>query len=236
MDRGSRKATDMPDMPDMNATITAICIGKSVPFRGGEHSAIVKRPVDGPVAISRFGLAGDEQADRVNHGGPEMAVHVYPQGHHAFWRRELGDHALLDEPGAFGSNLAVAGLLEDDVYIGDRFRLGTALLEVSQPRKPCWKIEHRFGRKRMVATILKTGRCGWYFRVIEDGIAQTGDTLIREGNAGSQLSIAQVFALLWGNPKGAGQADLQALTALQPLAPKLRAQAEVRLGDTNSLS
>lgn len=97
------------------------------------------------------GLAADEPADRRVHGGPEMALHLYPLDHHDWWRSAIGDHPALDEPGSFDSNLAVSGLTEDRVHIGDRFRLGTALIEVSQPRQPCWKIEHRFGHRGMVA-------------------------------------------------------------------------------------
>ena len=210
-------------------TIDAMLVGEARPFRGDEKSAIVKRPVNNPVAIGALGLAGDEQADRVNHGGPEMAVHVYPQDHHAFWRQELGDHPLLGEPGAFGSNLAVSGLLETDLNIGDRYRLGTALLEVSQPRKPCWKIEHRFGHKGMVATILRTGRSGWYFRVIEEGVAQAGDELSLLQRGSKDWTVAKVFAQLWGvgeKADGNDPAAMAALAGLSTLSHELRVAAD----------
>src|SRR6056297_2652630 len=108
----------------MKHTIEAICTGTARPFNGAETSAIVKRPRQGAVQVLPDGFAPDEQADRRVHGGPEMAVHLYPLDHHDYWRDALGDSDLLDEPGAFGSNLAVRGLTEDAVHIGDRFRLG----------------------------------------------------------------------------------------------------------------
>lgn len=207
--------------------ITAICTGTARPFNGVEVSAIAKYPREGSVQILEEGFAPDEQADRRVHGGPEMAVHLYPQDHHEFWRAELGALELLDQPGAFGSNLAVTGLLETDVHIGDRFRLGTALLEVSQPRQPCWKIEHRFGAKGMVAKIIKSAKCGWYFRVVETGECEAGDRLERTELGEEQWDVARVFnALVAGK---ASAEELRELTDMNTLAPKLRDRARAKL-------
>lgn len=204
-------------------TVTAVCTGTARPFHGAETSAIAKRPRDGLVQVLEDGLAPDEQADRSVHGGPEMALHLYPLDHHEWWRGEIGDHPALDEPGGFGSNLGVSGLLEDAVHIGDRFRLGTALIEVSQPRQPCWKIEHRFGHKGMVARIVKTGRCGWYFRVLEPGEVEAGGTLERVSIGAADWSVARVFrALVAGK---ASPAELAELAALETLTPRLREKA-----------
>lgn len=204
-------------------TIEAVCAGTARPFNGAELSAIQKRAQEGPVQIHAEGLAPDEQADRRVHGGPEMALHLYPLDHHDWWRSEIGASPLLDEPGGFGSNLAVRGLTESQVHIGDRFRLGTALIEVSQPRQPCWKIEHRFGHKGMVAAIIQTGRCGWYFRVIEPGEVAAGESLERVAIGAAEWSVARVFrALVAGN---ATPEDRAALAALVPLSPKLRSKA-----------
>lgn len=215
----------------MKHIVTALCTGTARPFNGAETSAIAKFPREGLVQILESGLAPDEQADKSVHGGPEMALHLYPLDHHDFWRGELGARELLDEPGAFGSNLAVGGLREDDVHIGDRFRLGSqstgALIEVSQPRQPCWKIEHRFGQKGMVARIIATGRCGWYFRVLEIGDAQAGDMLERVAIGDSRWSVARVFrALVAGKASGE---ELAELAALESLAPKLRERARARM-------
>ncbi|MBA4010184.1 MAG: MOSC domain-containing protein [Erythrobacter sp.] len=208
-------------------TIEAVCAGTARPFNGAELSAIQKRPQEGPVQIHAEGLAPDEQADRRVHGGPEMALHLYPLDHHAWWRGEIGDHPLLDEPGSFGSNLALRGLTEDQVHIGDRFACGTALIEISQPRQPCWKIEHRFGHKGMVAAIVRSGRCGWYFRVIEAGEVAEGESLERVSIGAAEWSVARVFRALV-----AGQAtpeERAALADLAALTPNLRAKAAASL-------
>ncbi len=210
----------------MKHLVEAVCTGTARPFNGAELSAITKRPRDGAVQVLIEGLAPDEQADRSVHGGPEMALHLYPLDHHAWWRGEIGDHPALDEPGGFGSNLAVTGLTEEHVHIGDRFRLGSALIEISQPRQPCWKIEHRFARKGMVAQIVQTGRCGWYFRVLETGEVAAGDSLERVSIGAADWSVARVFrALVAGK---ATPDELAQLAALAPLTPRLREKAAAK--------
>ena len=211
----------------MKHTIEAVCTGTARPLNGAELSAIAKRPREGAVQVLAEGLAPDEQADRRVHGGPEMALHLYPLDHHDWWRGEIGDHPALDEPGGFGSNLAVSGLTEKLVHIGDRFRLGTALIEVSQPRQPCWKIEHRFGHKGMVAKVIASGRCGWYFRVIEAGEVQAGDSLERVAIGAADWSVARAFAALVAGK--ATRDELAELAELAPLSPKLREKASARL-------
>ena len=212
--------------------IEAVCTGTARPFNGAETSAIAKYRREGPVQVLSEGLAPDEQADRKHHGGPEMAVHLYPLDHHAFWREAVGAADMLDQPGAFGSNLAVRGIDETTVHIGDRFRAGTVLLEVSQPRKPCWKIEHRFvsacDSRGMVKTIMGTGRCGWYFRVLEPGEIEAGDTIERIETGHDRWSIARTFAVLIAG-RASGD-ELAECAALSRLAPKLRQKAEDRLG------
>lgn len=207
-------------------TVEAVCTGTARPFNGAETSAIAKRAREGLVQVLADGLAPDEQADRRVHGGPDMALHLYPLDHHAWWRSEIGDHPMLGEPGGFGSNLTVTGLCEDAVHIGDRFRLGTALIEVSQPRQPCWKIEHRFGHKGMVARIVATGRTGWYFRVLESGEVQAGDRLKRIAIGSPDWSIARVFnALIAGQ---ASDAELAELATLPALALRLQEKAAAK--------
>ena len=216
----------------MKRTLEAICTGTARPFNGAELSAFVKRPREGLVQILEEGFAPDEQADRKNHGGPDMAVHLYPLAHHDFWRETLGEIDLLNEPGAFGSNLAVNDLTERDVHIGDRFRLGSALLEVSQPRKPCWKIEHRFSShcnsKGMVAKIVNSARCGWYFRVLELGETQAGDTLERVALGDERWNIARASLALHAG-KGSPE-DYAELSVIDALSIKERARAKSKLG------
>lgn len=215
----------------MKRTIEAVCTGTARPFNGAEASAIAKRAREGVVQLLEEGFAPDEQADRRVHGGPEKAVHLYPFDHHATWREELKDEAaltILNEPGAFGSNLCVSALTETDVFIGDRFRLGSATIEVNQPRQPCWKVDHRFGVKGMTARIVKTGRSGWYFRVLDTGDVQAGDTLERIEDGHSDWSVARVFtALIQGK---ATHDELVELAKLPRLSPQIQAKAIKKLG------
>ena len=209
----------------LTRVVEALCTGQPAPFRGEEPSAFVKSPASGPVRITREGLEGDVQVDRKNHGGVHMAVHLYPRSHRAFWRETIGASDLLDDPGAFGTNIAIDGLDENDVMLGDRFRLGTALLEISQPRMPCWKIDHRFGRKGMVATIIQTGRCGWYFRVIEEGAAQPGDMLELVETGRTPWTVRRVFSAI-ANPKTAvASAELTAMARCPLLSPDWQEKA-----------
>lgn len=216
----------------MKRTLEAICTGTARPFNGAELSAFAKHPRTGKVQILTDGLAPDEQADRKHHGGPDMALHLYPLAHNDFWRGELGDIDLLKEPGAFGSNLAVDDLTETQVHLGDRFRLGSALIAISQPRKPCWKIEHRFSEhcdaKGMVATIVKSARCGWYFRVLEMGEAEAGDTLERVELGHEDWDIARAsFALHAGKGTKDDYAELAAMEALSA-TERERAKAKLK--------
>ena len=209
----------------MIANVDAICIGQPAPFNGAELSAIGKAPVTGPVEIRTFGIVGDIQADTKNHGGPEMAVHHYPHEHYGWWADHLGGHELLAAAPAFGENLVVSGMSEDDVHIGDRFRLGSALLEISQPRQPCWKIEHRFARKGMVKAILQSHRCGWYYRVIEEGEASAGDRLERVSTGEQQWSVARVFAKVLDPETAASKTELAEIAAIETLCARWRGKA-----------
>src|SRR3546814_365776 len=147
-------------------TLTRVAKDHALPFELKVPNA--KTPATGPRAVTFLGIAGDEQADLSVHGGPDKAIHHYPRDHYAFWDDALGGHALLASPGAFGENISTSGLVEDAACIGDRYRLGSALVEVSQGRKPCWKLGHRFGLATVPATVVRTRRSGWYYRVLEE--------------------------------------------------------------------
>lgn len=214
--------------------VAALCTGRPSTLPGGKRSAIAKQPVTGPVAIGALGLAGDTQVDRRHHGGPEMAVHLYPLDHHAFWRARLGDTPLLHEPGAFGGNIAVSGLDETGVRLGEHFRLGSALLEISQPRMPCATIERRFQHTGMVETILATGRCGWYFRVLASGTAQAGDALEAVAGTGSPHTIRAVFAAIADPASLPDPAMLRELADDPALSADWREKAERRLRRTST--
>jgi MOSC domain-containing protein YiiM len=214
----------------MSWRVAALMGGQGVPFRGEEQSAIAKQPLEGRVAVHTLGLDGDIQVDKIHHGGPDMAVHHYPFDHHSFWREEIGEHELLGQPGAFGSNLSATGLTEDEVLLGDRFRLGSALLEACQPRQPCWKIEHRFGRKGMVAKILASGRSGWFYRVIEPGTAEAGDMLQRTARGDPEWSMRRMFETLWGTSTPPDKAQMARLAGHDLLPAKLREKTLKRIG------
>ncbi len=214
----------------MSVSVSALLTGKAAPFRGDEASAIAKSPVAGRVKITRLGLKGDQQADAVHHGGPHMAVHLYPRDHYDGWRKLVGDHPLLQQPGAFGENISATGLVETAALVGDRFRLGTALLEISQPRKPCWKIEHRFGQKGMVAHIVQTGRCGIYFRVIEEGHAEAGDLLEQLEAGHDGWSVERVFMAIFGASPSKDRSELTEIMSLGRLSPDLQERARRALG------
>lgn len=135
-------------------------------------SGIAKQPVDGPLWLGRTNLAGDGQADLVHHGGPDRAVLVYGASHYPEWRREL-DWPDLPH-GAFGENFTVSELTGDTVCIGDSYALGDAVIQVSQPRQPCWKLAWRWRMKELTALVEQTGRTGWYVRVLQEADVQAG--------------------------------------------------------------
>jgi MOSC domain-containing protein YiiM len=212
----------------ISSVLDALFIGTPKPFdsvRG--MSSMARAAVDRPIRVGPLGFAGDQVADPSVHGGPDKAVHFYPHDHYAAWRTDIGDHPLLLAPGGFGENLSAFGLTEDRVRIGDRFRVGTALMEVAQGRQPCWKLDHHFGRKSMAADVIRTGRGGLYFRVIEDGVVAPGDAIEQVDCGPAEWTVARVFHLLiGGGHRGAeGQAALAELAALPMLAASWRARA-----------
>ena len=211
--------------------LDAVLIGTVAPFRGpDEPSAIAKRPVDAPVAVTPLGLAGDEQADRVHHGGRDKAIHHDPFDHYAHWRATLGDHPLLAVPGGFGENLSTTGLTDETVCLGDRFRLGTALVEISHGRKPCWKLGHRFAHPELTALVVRTGRAGWYYRVLEPGTVGPGDLLALQDRPLPAWTVSRLFALLIGGGHKPDPGALRELKAMPVLAEAWRSRAIDLLG------
>lgn len=130
-------------------------------------TGIFKSPVKVPVEVLSDGLYGDGQADLVNHGGRDKAILCYSANHYSSWQNELDRPDL--QAGMFGENLTIAGLTESTVCIGDQFQIGTAILEVSQPRQPCWKLGRRCNLATLPKLVIATGRSGWYCRVIQSG-------------------------------------------------------------------
>jgi len=170
---------------------------RDVEWRGEVvNTGIFKEPVHGPVIVRWLDLDGDEQADLTVHGGRDKAVYVYPSEHYPLWRKELPE---LEFPfGAFGENLTVDGLLEDEVRIGDRLRIGTAEFVVSQPRMPCYKLAVRFNRTDMLKRLLRSGRTGFYLRVLEEGVLTAGDAIERTPAEADAPTIDAVVKDVWG--------------------------------------
>ncbi|MGU3496202.1 MOSC domain-containing protein [Xanthobacteraceae bacterium A53D] len=165
----------------------------------GVPSGIVKTPTPGPVHLSATGFASDEQGDLRYHGGPEKAVHHYPFDHYAAWQQEIGAHALLAQPGAFGENLSTSGLTEEQAAIGDVFALGSAIIEISQGRQPCWKLNERFAVSGMARQVQVSGRTGWYYRVRQSGMVAPGDDLTLIDRHAPEWTVARVWRAFYVN-------------------------------------
>jgi len=157
------------------------------------NTGIFKKPVSGPVQLRTLNLDGDRQADLSVHGGPHKAVYAYPSEHCAYWRQELPG---TDLPwGMFGENFTTVGLAEDDLHVGDRFQIGSAIVMVRQPRMPCYKLAAKFQRDDMVERFLLSGRSGLYFSVEQEGLVEVGDAFeLLDRNAGG-ITISEMNRL-----------------------------------------
>ena len=209
------------------ADVAALLTGRAVDYtRPGSRSAIAKLPTSARLTLADTGLYGDEQGDLRVHGGPDKAVHHYPYEHYRAWRSDIGGHALLDAPGAFGENISTVGVTEADLCLGDQLLLGTARVEVSQSRQPCWKPSDRFGIADMARQMQDSGRTGWYYRVLEPGEVQAGDALILLERPFPQWTLARLIEVLYRH--NAPPSVLEALLVL-PLVPSWRRLFERRL-------
>ncbi|GAB3043251.1 MOSC domain-containing protein [Virgibacillus ainsalahensis] len=138
-------------------------------------SGIFKNETNEKLRVGENGFSGDEVADKKNHGGPEKAIFAYPIKHYTFWKADLELESI--DMGAFGENFAVQGMDESTVCIGDTYKIGDALIQVSQPRRPCWKPARRFQIIDFALRIQNSGRTGWYFRVLKEGYVQAGTAI-----------------------------------------------------------
>jgi len=154
----------------------------------GWSTGFHKESCAGPIWLGHVNLAGDGQADLENHGGPEKAVNVYPMEHFPYWESIYENHTF--HAGSFGENFTIEGLLEADVCIGDIFEIGQALVQISQPRQPCWKLARYWGLKDLALKVQETGRTGWYFRVLKEGFIKAGDHIILTERHAPQWTVA----------------------------------------------
>jgi|SRR5215475_1370711 len=168
-----------------------------VSWKGTQVSTgIFKSPVEGAVPVKTLNLRGDQQADLSVHGGPYKAVYGYPSEHYAFWRKELPEADL--SWGVFGENLTTEGLIEDALFIGDRLRVGSALLMVTQPRVPCYKITIRFDRDDMIKRFIRSKTSGFYFSVVEEGEVAAGSSIEIVHRDPAGVSVADINQLYYG--------------------------------------
>jgi MOSC domain-containing protein YiiM len=204
----------------LRGEVVAVHVGRpaDLGWRGRRvRSAIVKAPAAGPLVLGPDGFPGDEQADLRVHGGPDKAACTYPVEHRAGWEAALARDL---PPGSFGENLALRGLVETDVHVGDVLAVGGALTQVSQPRGPCYKLAARWGRRELPARMAHDGRSGFYLRVLEPGPVAAGDR-VRLVERRSAVSVAEVMRVTYRDR--ADPAALQAVLEVPELAEQWKA-------------
>jgi len=207
-----------------------VSLPRPVAFRSQTVStSIFKEPVSGRVLVRRMSLEGDWQADLRFHGGLNKAVYAYPSEHYPWWSRETSRDDL--RPGQFGENLTVEGLTEDTVRLGDVFRVGGAVLQVTQPRYPCFKLGIKMGDPLFPKRFLASGRTGFYLRVLEEGELGAGDVVDLVEKSDS-LTVRELWHLVHvdrGNLEGARLA-----LRCQTLGPEWREPLEERLSQADA--
>jgi MOSC domain-containing protein YiiM len=188
------------------------------------QTGIFKTPVSGRKMLRALGLEGDAQADLENHGGVYKAVYAYPFEHYAYWARELNRNDFGF--GQFGENLTVEAMLEDEVSIGDVFRIGSAVVEVTQPRSPCFKLAIKMGRPEFPKLFLASARTGYYLRVIEEGEISAGDIVERIGRDAEPVSVREVSHVMYFDQKNLSA--IERVLKVQALSPSWRVSFEER--------
>jgi MOSC domain-containing protein YiiM len=193
----------------------------------GIPSGFIKHPLDQPAQITPLGIIGDEQADLSVHGGLEKAVYGYSFEHYAAWRIEYPRHAAVLVPGGFGENLCIAGMCEADLNVGDIHRIGSASLQVCQPRQPCFKLALRFENKLMPRAMVRSGRAGWYYRVLEPGDISPGAIVHLDERPNPDFPFARLVEL--SSHGNATRAELERMQDMQGLAANWKTWAHDRL-------
>ena len=184
------------------------------------RTGIFKRKTEGPIKVTRLGLEGDDQGNKKLHGGIYKAICVYPSEHYDHWKEELGNPGLSF--GDFGENLTTAGLMEGDIYLGDRLRIGSAELVVTQPREPCITLNARLSTKDISARIRKSGRSGFYFSVVKEGIIKNGDSIEYVNRDENRVTVSDFNQIINGEPE-IMDIILRA-SKVDTLPPKLKSQ------------
>src|SRR4051795_4653560 len=188
----------------MSGRLLSVNVGmpKDVSWQGRTvFTGVFKDPVSGPAHVRKLNIDGDGQGDLAGHGGEQRTVFVYQMDSYRHWERELGRSDFVY--GQFGENFTLDGLNDDEVCIGDRYRIGTALFEVSQPRVTCYRVGTRMDEPRIPALLVSHHRPGFYFRVLEEGDVQAGDEIVKVAAGDEEMAVAEVDALLYlpGHPR-----------------------------------
>lgn len=212
----------------MSVLLSSVRAGRVAPLGPeGVPSGFVKHELEGPVAVTPLGLDGDQQADLTVHGGPEKAVYGYAASHYPLWRAEQPQHAARMIDGAMGENLTIMGLDESGICVGDVHAIGTALLQVCQPRQPCFKMALRFEDKRMPKAFVKSGRAGWYYRVLRTGTIARGDAVRLEDRPNPDFAFTRLIQIIYHGRVTAE--ELARMANMEGLASQWRNQARMQL-------
>src|SRR5580765_2272466 len=189
------------------------------------HTAIWKDPVPGRCRVGRLNLEGDGQGDLAGHGGEQRAVFVYQIESYRHWQQQLQRTDFVH--GQFGENFTIEGLPDDGVSIGDRYQIGSALFEVTQPRVTCYRVGIRMNEPRMPALLTSSGRPGFYFRVLQEGVVGAGDEIVKVGEAKERMTVAEINALLYSSDHPRDR--LERALRIEPLSPGWRSSFKALL-------
>jgi MOSC domain-containing protein YiiM len=232
MSSARRSPTTEPARPRGRVVSVNVGFPRTVRWKGRDvTTGIFKKPVEGRVPIRRLNLDGDRQADLSVHGGAAKAVYAYPLEHYAYWRKQLGQELPW---GMFGENLTVERLpLEEEAVVGDRFRVGTAELVVTQPRLPCYKLGIRFGREDMVKRFLASRRTGYYLAVEVEGDLGVGDRVETLARHPERIPVAEITRVYASDRDDL--ATIERLVALDSLPDDWRSHFQKRLAEPRKL-
>ncbi len=213
------------------AILHSIQIGRPRTF-AAEHSkakpwqsAIVKSQVQGAVDVRTTNIDGDQQADLVHHGGPDKAVLAYSRHHYDLWNKEFPEKDFAE--GAFGENLTIEGLREMDVCVGDIYQVGSCVFQISQPRQPCWKLSRKWNLPKLAVLVQKTGRTGWYLRVLKEGQIEAGNQIQLIERPHAEVTVAWAHSVMHAKPRNTEE-DLRLAQCLA-LSDSWRQQLQQRV-------
>ena len=192
-------------------------------------SGFVKAARQGAVPVTMLGLEGDEQADLSVHGGPEKAVYAYASSHYPAWASQFPELASHFHGGSMGENLTVSGLEESAICVGDVHAIGSALLQVCQPRQPCFKFALRHNNKFLPKAMVRNGFSGWYYRVLREGQLKTGDRLVLQDRPNPDFAFTRLIEIIYHGK--ASRDDIRRMAGLEGLASQWREHARILLDD-----